>query len=342
MYETSAVFEIHFAFYWKNVEKYSKYIGFYDGSVAVYNIADENKQPKYQSTSRNGKHTDPVWQVSWQKDDLDNNLNFFSVSSDGRVVCWTLIKNDLTYTDVVQLKLEKPANQTEEGLPLISLGCGTCFDFNQQQDYLFIVGTEEGKIHKCSKSYNNQFLDTFDAHHMAVYAVRWNKFHPKVFASCSADWSVKIWDINYKDPLFVYDLGSPVGDVIWAPYSSTVFAACTADGKVYVFDLNVNKYEPLCEQMVVQKKRTKLTHITFNQHYPILLAGDDRGNITSLKLSPNLRKRPKAKKGQETTDGPEAEVAKLEKILSLIRDPDDVRNKSTAQKGATNAVSGAN
>ena len=39
-----------------------------------------------------GKHTDPVWQVRWQKDDLDNNLNFFSVSSDGRVVSWTLIK----------------------------------------------------------------------------------------------------------------------------------------------------------------------------------------------------------------------------------------------------------
>ena len=39
-----------------------------------------------------GKHTDPVWQVRWQKDDLDNNLNFFSISSDGRVVSWTLIK----------------------------------------------------------------------------------------------------------------------------------------------------------------------------------------------------------------------------------------------------------
>jgi dynein intermediate chain 1 len=37
--------------------------GFYDGSVAVYNIADEKKRPKYQSTARNGKHTDPVWQV---------------------------------------------------------------------------------------------------------------------------------------------------------------------------------------------------------------------------------------------------------------------------------------
>ncbi|CAF4589823.1 unnamed protein product [Rotaria sp. Silwood1] len=312
--------------------------GFYDGSVAVYNIADETKQPKYHSTSRNGKHTDPVWQVCWQKDDLDNNLNFYSVSSDGRVVCWTLVKNDLMYTDVVQLKLEKPANQSDDGIPLASLGCGTCFDFNKQQDYLFIVGTEEGKIHKCSKSYNNQFLDTFDAHHMAVYAVRWNKFHPKIFASCSADWSVKIWDINFKDPLFVYDLGSPVGDVVWAPYSSTVFAACTADGKVYVFDININKYEPLTEQIVVQKKRTKLTHITFNQRYPILLAGDDRGNIISLKLSPNLRKKPKAKKGQEVAEGPEAEVAKLEKILTLIRDPDDMRNKSLGQQGTTTSI----
>jgi dynein intermediate chain 1 len=77
-------------------------------------------------------------------------------------------------------------------------GCGTCFDFNKQQDYLFLVGTEEGKVHKCSKSYNNQFLDTYDAHHMAVYAVRWNTFHPKIFISCSADWTVKVWDINYK------------------------------------------------------------------------------------------------------------------------------------------------
>jgi len=73
--------------------------GFYDGSVAVYNIADEKKRPKYQSTARNGKHTDPVWQVRWQKDDLDNNLNFYSVSSDGRVVCWTLVKVNFYRTE---------------------------------------------------------------------------------------------------------------------------------------------------------------------------------------------------------------------------------------------------
>ena len=45
---------------------------------------------------------------------------------------------------------------------------------------------------------------------------------------------------------------------------------------MYVYDLNVNKYEPLCEQMVAQKKKTKLTHIEFNPSYPIIIVGDDR------------------------------------------------------------------
>ena len=79
-------------------------------------------------------------------------------------------------------------------------GCGTCFDFHKKTDYLFLVGTEEGKIHKCSKAYSSQFLDTFEAHHMAVYKVLWNTFHPKIFMSCSADWSVKIWDHTYRYP----------------------------------------------------------------------------------------------------------------------------------------------
>lgn len=89
--------------------------------------------------------------------------------------------------------------------------------------------------------------------------------------------------------------------------------------------------------MVVQKKRTKLTHITFNQHYPILLAGDDRGNVTSLKLSPNLRRKPKVKKGQEVPEGPEAENAKLDKILALIRDPEEgkVAKPATTAPAAT-------
>ena len=70
-----------------------------------------------------------------------------------------------------------------------------------------------------------------------------------------------------------------------------------------MYDLNVNKYEPICDQSIVQKKKTKLTHIGFNPTHPIIVVGDDRGNIISLKLSPNLRKKPRVKKGKHRLRG---------------------------------------
>lgn len=111
-----------------------------------------------------------------------------------------------------------------------------------------------------------------------------------------------------------------MGDVTWAPYSSTVFAACTADGRVHVYDLNSNKYDAVCSQAVAQKKKTRLTHIAFNSTYPAIIVGDDRGSVLSLKLSPNLRKVPRDKKGQELPRTAESEIAKLDKILDVVRD----------------------
>uniref|UniRef100_A0A8C4TZJ0 Uncharacterized protein n=1 Tax=Falco tinnunculus TaxID=100819 RepID=A0A8C4TZJ0_FALTI len=88
----------------------------------------------------------------------------------------------------------------------------------------------------------------------------------------------------------------------------------------HVFDLSINKYEALCTQLVVAKKKNKITHIQFNPVYPIVIIGDERGHVTSLKLSPNLRRMPKEKKGQEVKKGPEVEIAKLDKLLNLVRD----------------------
>lgn len=301
-------------------------VGFYDGSVAVYNLKEDRPQPVYKSTAKSGKHTDPVWQVKWQTDDIDKNHNFCSVSSDGRVVSWTLVKNELLFTDIIKLSINGAVSEGQEYMKIPDMACGTSFDFHKQIDYLFLVGTEEGKIHKCSKSYSSQFLETYTAHSLSVDAVKWNHFHPKVFISCSSDWTVKIWDHTITTPMFTFDLNTAVGDVAWSPYSSTVFAAVTIDGKVHVFDLSINKYEAICQQSVVSKK-TKLTHIEFNPVYPIIIVGDDRGYVTSLKLSPNLRKKPKEKKGQELPKGPEVEIAKLEKLLSLLRDSDNPEQK---------------
>ncbi|KAK9824529.1 hypothetical protein WJX72_011108 [[Myrmecia] bisecta] len=289
-------------------------VGCYDGTVRVFDVRTKTNKPMYASTAVTGKHTDPVWQIFWQEADLQKQLQFYSVASDGRVTLWTLSKSELTHQDMMELKLLDPSEPDGDESTLASLASCCSFDFNKAQDHLFVVGTEEGQIHKCSTAFNSEYLQTYEGHAMAVYAVKWNQLHMKTFLSASADWTVKLWDSSLAKPIMTFDLSNSVGDVAWAPYSATVFAAITDDGKVHVFDLTQNKHEPMCEQKVVQK--AKLTRIAFNPKHPVLLVGDDRGCVTCLKLSPNLRRSSKPD-GKQTMQ--EAENAKLDHVLDIAR-----------------------
>lgn len=101
-------------------------------------------------------------------------------------------------------------------------------------EHLFLVGTEEGKIHKCSKAYSGQYLFTWDAHDLPVYTVQWNKKHPNTFLSCSADWTVKLFEHSKPTAIMSFDLGQEVCDVQWSPHSSTVFSAVIKSQRCYI------------------------------------------------------------------------------------------------------------
>jgi len=59
---------------------------------------------------------------------------------------------------------------------------------------IYLVGTEEGNIHKCTVAYDSVFLASYPAHTAAVYAVRWNPLHARTFLSVGADAFVRLWD----------------------------------------------------------------------------------------------------------------------------------------------------
>ena len=66
----------------------------------------------------------------------------------------------------------------------------------QEHESIFLVGTEEGSIHKCSSAHRTGYLQTYLGHEMSVYAVRWCPVQPQAFLSASADWTVKLWHGN--------------------------------------------------------------------------------------------------------------------------------------------------
>jgi dynein intermediate chain 1 len=295
-------------------------VGLYDGTVMVFDIRAKSNKAIYQSTVRTMKHTDPVWQVSWDKEDM----LFFSVSSDGRVSKWTLMKNKLEPEEVLKLKLvldqEKELLDNKKESFLYGLAGGMCFDFNPFNDDQFLVGTEEGKIHLCSKAYSGQYLETYEGHFLAVYAVKWNKFHPRVFLSCSADWKIKMWDKELTRPILSYDLGCAVGDVEWAPYSSTVFAAVIYTGQLYVYDLSQEKHKFMCEHTAM--KDAVANHVSFNQEDPIILVGDQKGGVNSFILSKSLKRSAQPPKDDEEAKKKTPEDLEREKMEEFLGSQD--------------------
>ncbi|CAE1288943.1 DNAI1 [Acanthosepion pharaonis] len=304
---------------------YSNYMcaGFYDGSVAVYNLCKHTGEPEHRS-ERN-VHNMYVAQIQWDKEVTEEQLCCNSVSPDGQVVKWILAPTGLKPHILVTLDISDFIEKSMVEMQIMTFGSGITLDFHDTNNQIYLLGTEMGHAYVCSRVHSTESLQTFDAHYSSVYKIAWNRFHPKIFITCSEDWTVKIWENEgtIRKPLLVFDLGSQVYDVQWAPFSSTVFAAVTAKGQVYVYDLAIDKSEPLCVQVVIFLKKTRLMHLAFNPSHPVILVGDDRGDVTCLKLSPNLRKGPKERKGQVPTDKKskeKLEKSRLDEVLATVRE----------------------
>ncbi|GAB1604400.1 dynein intermediate chain 2, ciliary-like [Argonauta hians] len=303
-------------------EVYSYYVcvGLYDGHVSVYNLMHSDNALVHKSSSSTGKHDYEVTQIKWQQGTQDVELMFCSISTDGKVLLWSLIKTELIQTLLLKIN-NGPLALWKSDVPFMPFGCCTTIDFHRTTKHLYLIGTQTGKIHVCSKRFGNDVINTIHAHAMCINKVEWNYYHPRTFITCSDDWSVKVWyhGDRYKNPLFSFNLQQKVTDVAWAPYSSTTFAASTSKGYVYVYDLIANHYEPMCSQVVVKKKETEVTSICFHPRNYTILAGDNRGEVTVLKLSPNLRKQPKLRSGEVPLVGKDkvdAETLKLDTLLA--------------------------
>lgn len=280
--------------------------GTHDGSVMIWDLRRPTDQPVLTSgssvsTHNDQKHTDIVWETKWvdrgpekQPPEL-----LVSVSSDGNVYQWSM-KKGLEQTQLMQLKrVQNPllgSNSVyghKEGI-VFRKSSGFCVDFPRGDPSTYLVGTEDGLVHRCSTSYNEQYLSTYMGHSGPVYKVRCNPFVSHAFLTCSADWSMKLWTTkaisghqanSHLLHFMSTDLCDSVNDVIWAPHNSTSFAACMDDGRVELWDLSEKPLDPIVVHYPrdLQFKRRR-TCVRFSPNSPVLIAGDDQGSVDVMRM----------------------------------------------------------
>lgn len=280
--------------------------GAHDGSVMIWDLRRPSDAPVLRSGSsvsshNDQKHTDIVWETRWvdQGPDKQPPELLVSVSSDGNVLQWSL-KKGLEQMLLMPLKrIPNPylgANcvyKHKEGI-VSRKSSGFCIDFPRHDPSTYLVGTEDGLVHRCSTSYNEQFLDTYYGHSGPVYRVRCNPFMSHAFLTCSADWTMKLWTTKTphghppETPLLTFqstDLYDAVNDVVWAPQNSTSFAAAMDDGRIELWDLAEKPLDPIVVHYPqAEKPQRRRTCVRFSPNSPVLVAGDDQGSVDVMRM----------------------------------------------------------
>ncbi|XP_024120129.1 WD repeat-containing protein 78 [Oryzias melastigma] len=269
-------------------------VGMYDGSVAIYNVQIQDWRACVATSSKcPNRHLSPVWQVVWNKQDrefsgLEGEEVLVSVSADGRISMWLHCNNELECVDLMKIRRiqddrRKNGEYKMAGETILSeVSPGHCLDFHPKESDVYLVGSWDGLIHKCSLNNNQQFLDTYQKHLLSVNDIQWSPFSPDLFLSCSSDCTIQLWRHTRLSPLLSFkSVHSQVCGVRWSPERSTVFAAIYRR-RVEVWELSSNILSPVIVHHAAAG--VTLTALLFAKGTGCVLVGDSEGKVTVYQL----------------------------------------------------------
>lgn len=208
-----------------------------------------------------------------------------SVSTDGHVKQWSL-KKGLVPADIMLLK-RIPNNaslyaEQPEGM-INRHAAGLCFDFAKDDNTHYLVGTEDGIVHQCSTSYNEQVLESYIGHTSTVYRVCCSPFHKDAFLTCSADWTMKLWSQRSTKPVLSFQNGRDyVTDIGWSPTHPCVFSAVSRDGRLEIWDLESSTLNPFIQH--TNNTNSSLSTVLFGHNSSTVLTGGTDGAINVYRI----------------------------------------------------------
>eukprot|EP00775_Hariotina_reticulata_P012390 gene12390-12525_t len=297
-------------------------VGMHDGTIAVYDVRSRQLLPLMSSTAQTGKHLGPVWKVRWVDRGPEREELLVSISTDGKVKAWTIAKGLDHSTLITLKRIPRRPASATPGNPATAAGGsslgtpahpagsaakavatvaalrgtaggdrdalisrntgGMSFDFSGSDTRIYLAGTEDGHIHKCSTSYSEQYLESYTGHIGPVYALQWSPFNKSLFISCSGDWTIRLWQERRQQQLLSFQSSNEeVLDVQWCPFNSTVFGAVTAGGRLELWDFSASTLRPVAQHTT---NKCSMTALLFGVDAPVVVAANDAGGLMVFRL----------------------------------------------------------
>ena len=263
--------------------------GFQDGNLAIYDTRQKLSKPLIMSKDLNClKHLDTIWDLNWvpKNKNKDKGESLITISADGKLLEWNLKKT----LEVNELKTIQQTNNPllkEQGNPNninFRYSAGFGFDFYKKDPNFYFISTEDGLLHRCSRSYKERYLTTYYGHTGSVYKVKCNPFNPDIFLSCSSDWTCQLWSVKKENSLInikSLDLYDEVYDIDWNPFCSTSFANVCKDGRFEFWDLKKRSFDPL--HVHYDDLNVAKTVVKFSPTDPVILTGNENGDIEAFR-----------------------------------------------------------
>lgn len=215
-------------------------IGLSDGKLEVRDIRHDDPE---EFVAKSGYHFacpgfEPIWQIIWLDNESANQSlgEILTISQDGRIMKFNFTTGP--YLKGYQLLRLNCVEGVVEGLPIakskkIMEGHrhpqALCITMHPVEKSNYLVGTNEGCVHKCSINHAKHHSAVLQVHNGSVFSISYSPWSPKIFLTCGSDWYVRIWVEGIFKP--IVELSSGIGGincVRWSPVHSTVIACCTS------------------------------------------------------------------------------------------------------------------
>lgn len=301
-------------------------VGMLDGNIILFDSREDDEIVLGSTASLEEKHLGPIWQLCWLTEEdatSDGILRecLLSLGDDGIIRKWRLTKGLESHIamKITRSPMQIPGRREKRSESLItsrSTAYTLCF-FPDSTD-TFLIGTEEGFIHKCASAYKDQYVTTFVGHTGPVYKVQFSTFDKQVFVSCGGDWTMRIWKTDFSTPLLTMHTGHrTIFDVACSLYSSTVFI-CATEHHVEVWDLSMNTLEPVVNYKPAFS--VGLRRVAFSGYLNTVIIGDDEGTVNIYGL-------------RRFATPPDTKRAQIDQLLEALMPG---YTKRRAQEGARN------